>query len=106
MAQNEVIELLKRYCMLLKMSGIPIEKAFLYGSYARGVQTEESDIDIMLVSSLFDSDSADAAIKAWSFTRKIDTRIEPYTVGLQKFLNDDISPLLQVVKQEGIEIKI
>ena len=60
----------------------------------------------MLVSKLFDASDADANIKAWSFTRKIDTRIEPYTVGLQQFLTDDVSPLLQIVKQEGIEIKI
>jgi hypothetical protein len=37
-------------------------------------------------------------------TGQIDTRIEPYTVGLKKFLSDDVSPLLQIVKHEGIEI--
>ena len=105
MAQSEVIELLKQYCLLLNISGIPVEKAFLYGSYSRGDVTPDSDIDIMLVSQMFDADNADANIKAWSYTRKIDTRIEPYTVGLQQFLNDEVSPLLQIVKQEGIEIK-
>ncbi|NCO55716.1 MAG: hypothetical protein COZ21_14395 [Bacteroidetes bacterium CG_4_10_14_3_um_filter_31_20] len=105
MAQSEVIELLKQYCLLLNISGIPVEKAFLYGSYSRGDATPDSDIDIMLVSQMFDADNADANIKAWSYTRKIDTRIEPYTVGLQQFLNDEVSPLLQIVKQEGIEIK-
>ena len=102
MAQSEVIELLKQYCLLLNISGIPVEKAFLYGSYSRGDATPDSDIDIMLVSQMFDADNADANIKAWSYTRKIDTRIEPYTVGLQQFLNDEVSPLLQIVKQEGI----
>ena len=106
MAQSEVIELIKQYCALLIISGIPVDKAFLFGSYANGNATSESDIDIMLVSKLFDASDADANIKAWSFTRKIDTRIEPYTVGLQQFLTDDGSPLLQIVKQEGIEIKI
>lgn len=106
MAQSEVIELLKQYCLLLNTSGIPVEKAFLYGSYARGEATPDSDIDVMLVSKMFDSEDADANIKAWSFTRKINTHIEPYTVGLQKFLTDDISPLLQIVKKEGIEIKL
>jgi len=105
MAKSEVIELLKQYCLLLNISGIPVEKAFLYGSYSRGDATPDSDIDIMLVSQMFDADNADANIKAWSYTRKIDTRIEPYTVGLQQFLNDEVSPLLQIVKQEGIEIK-
>jgi len=104
MAQSEVIELLKQYCLLLNISGITVEKAFLYGSYARGDAKPESDIDIMLVSQMFDDDDADTNIKAWSYTRKIDTRIEPYTIGLQQYLYDDLSPLLQIVKQEGIEI--
>jgi uncharacterized protein len=104
MAQREVIELLKKYCTLLILSGIPVERAFLYGSYARGEATEISDIDIMLVSPIFDSADTDANIKSWSLTRKIDTRIEPYTVGSKRFLTDDVSPLLQIVKQEGIEI--
>ena len=33
---------------------MPVEKAYLYGSYARGEENEESDIDILLVSELFD----------------------------------------------------
>lgn len=104
MAKSEVIKLLKEYCLLLNTSGIPIKMAFLFGSYARGEETENSDIDIMLVSPIFDSADVDANIKTWSLTRKIDTRIEPYTVGLKKFLTDDFSPLLQIVKQEGIKI--
>ena len=104
MAQSEVIKLLKQYCLLLNTSGITVVKAFLYGSYSRGDATPDSDIDIMLVSKMFDSNDADANIKAWSFTRKIDTRIEPYTVGLKQYLTDEISPLIQIVKQEGIEI--
>jgi len=104
MAQSEVIELLKQYCILLNISGIPVEKAFLYGSYARGDAKPESDIDIMLVSQKFDAEDAENNIKAWSYTRKIDARIEPYTVGLQQYLHDEVSPLLQIVKQEGIEI--
>ena len=104
MAKNEVIELLKKYCILLNSVGIPIEKAFLYGSYSRNQATIDSDIDVMLVSSAFDSDDDSSNIKAWSLTRKINSRIEPYTVGLKQYLNDDNSPLLQVVKKEGIEI--
>jgi predicted nucleotidyltransferase len=104
MAQSEVIELLKQYCLLLNISGIKVDKAFLYGSYAHNEATKDSDIDIMLVSKMFDANEADANIKAWSFTRKVDSRIEPYTVGLQQFLNDNDSPLLQIVKKEGIEI--
>ncbi len=106
MSKKEAIKLLKQYCALLNKSGIPIEKAFLYGSYVYDKADPDSDIDIMLVSKMFDSDDAEANIKAWSFTRKIDSRIEPYTVGTNQFQTDDISPLLQIVKKDGIEIKL
>jgi len=106
MAQREVIEILKQYCSLLNTSGIPIERAFLYGSYAKNEAHKDSDIDILLVSKLFDCDDDELKIKAWSFTRKVDTRIEPYTVGLSHFLKDDASPLLQQIKLDGIEIEI
>jgi uncharacterized protein len=105
MAQSEIIEILKKYCTLLNLSGIKVEKAFLYGSHARGDASPDSDIDILLVSKSFDN-SDEEAIKAWSFTRKIDTRIEPYTVGLHQFLNDEVSPLLQIIKQHGIEVEL
>ena len=105
MAQSEVIALLKQYCTLLNLSGIPVDKAFLYGSYLHGNATLESDIDVMIVSSVFDQQNDLLKAKAWRLTEKVDLKIEPYTIGLQKFLNDDISPLLQIVKQEGIPIQ-
>lgn len=104
MAQSEVIEILKRYCLLLNISGIPVERAFLYGSYSRNEATPESDIDIMIVSSVFDEVDDLLKAKVWRLTEKIDLKIEPYIVGSKRFLTDDVSPLLQIVKQEGIEI--
>ena len=106
MATDEVIEIVRQYCLLLNASGIPVEKAFLYGSYARGEQNPDSDIDVMLVSKQFDGNDPQSGILAWTLTRRINSRIEPYTVGLHKFLTDDVSPLLQIVKSEGIEIEL
>lgn len=105
MAQNEILEILKKYCQLLNLTGILVEKAFLFGSYSRGNSTPESDIDIMIVSTAFDNCDDLIKAKAWRLTEKINLKIEPYTVGLKQFLTDDVSPLLQIVKQEGIEIK-
>ncbi|OFX19206.1 MAG: hypothetical protein A2033_17560 [Bacteroidetes bacterium GWA2_31_9] len=59
----------------------------------------------MIVSTSFDNCDDLIKAKAWRLTEKINLKIEPYTIGLQQFLNDDVSPLLQIVKQEGIEIK-
>jgi len=104
MAQSEVIDILKKYCTLLNLSGIPVKKAFLYGSYSKNEATTDSDIDIMIVPEVFDKSNDMLKARAWRLTEKINIKIEPYTIGLKQFLNDDVSPLLQIVKQEGIQI--
>jgi predicted nucleotidyltransferase len=106
MSQREVIDKVRQYCLLLNSSGITVEKAFLFGSWARGDSREESDIDVMIVSSVFDTYNDMLKAKAWRMTENIDLKIEPYTVGLKRFETDDITPLLQIVKKEGIEIAV
>jgi predicted nucleotidyltransferase len=106
MSQKEVIDKVKQYCLLLNSSGITVEKAFLFGSWARGDSRQESDIDVMIVSSMFDTYDVMLKAKAWRMTETIDLKIEPYTVGLKRFENDHISPLLQIIKTEGIEIAV
>lgn len=103
-AQKEVIDLVKKYCLLLNSSGIPVEKAYLFGSWARNQAISDSDIDVMIVSSVFDNGEDLDKAKAWRITEKIDFKIEPYTVGSERFKTDNISPLLQIVRKEGIEV--
>ena len=104
MSQTDVINILKEYLSLLKKSGIPIEKAYLYGSYARNQAYNESDIDVMLVSDFFDSNDVYILSKPWNYTVEIDYRIEPVSVSTKRFISDDVSPLLEIVRREGIEI--
>ena len=101
---NKNIEKLRIYVDILVKEGIEIDKAFLFGSYARDDKTKESDIDIMLVSKIFDQPDDQLIGLVWRLTRKVDSRLEPYTVGLNQFNTDNISPLLQIVKKEGVEI--
>ena len=106
MAKKEVISLIRKFLKRLFQEGIPIEKAFLYGSFARGEQDEDSDIDVMLVSEAYDENDDRTVGKTWRISSSIDTRIEPYTVGKQRFLMDEFTPLLQIVKKEGLEIQV
>ncbi len=105
MSQTDVINIIRAYLLVLKKAGINIDKAYLYGSYARNEANDESDIDVLLVSSLFDTDDDYVLSKPWLFTKKVDYRIEPLSIGLKKFTTDDTSPIIEVVRQTGIEIK-
>jgi predicted nucleotidyltransferase len=104
MAQSEIIKLLQSYILLLNEAGLKIQKAFLYGSFARNEARVDSDIDVMLVSDTFDTFDIKTKAKAWQLTRKVDGRIEPFTIGTKRFFSDDDSALVDQVKREGIEI--
>ncbi len=105
MDRKETLSKVSEYIRILNDSGLLIDKAFLFGSAARNDWNEGSDIDVMLVSKRFDDSSDDLAYGLiWKLTRKVDRRIEPFAVGLFRFDNDEVSPLLQIVKKEGIPI--
>ena len=96
--------MIKKYLQLLKQEGLIIDKAFLYGSYVRNEENKNSDIDLLLVSSQINVSDDDQIGKIWALTRKVNSKIEPYLISSDKYQNDDISPIIQIVKQEGIEI--
>lgn len=102
MAKNEVIDILKRYIYLLRSEGIIIDRAFLYGSYLSNTATKDSDIDLMIV--MDNENDDDLAGKIWSLTQKVNTKIEPFLVGKNRFYNNDPSPLIDLVKKTGLEI--
>jgi len=106
MVQQEAINIVKQYIRNLKNDGIPIKLAYLYGSYARNEATEDSDIDVLLVSDIFDTDDDYILSKPWSPKYRVDFRIEPLAVGLKRFQTDDVSPILELVRQEGIEVQV
>jgi hypothetical protein len=56
------------------------------------------------VSDQFDVSNDFLAGKIWALTRNVNSRIEPFIVGSKKFENDEISPIIQIVKKEGLEI--
>ncbi len=102
MAKNEVIEILKLYLNLLRTEGVFVDKAFLYGSYLTGSATSESDIDVMIIT---DNENDDyLAGKIWKLTRNVNSKIEPFLVGKNRFYSNDNSPLVDLVKRTGLEI--
>ncbi len=101
MAKREIVEILRKYIYILRSEGITIDRAYLYGSYLSNTATNESDIDIMIVTEKEDDDLTG---KVWSLTRKVNSKIEPYLVGKVRFNNSFDSPLIDLVKRTGLEI--
>ena len=104
MAKREVIELLKKYIVLLNAEAISVDRALLFGSYSNDTATDSSDIDVMIVSDKYDETDDLVIGKIWKLTRNISTRIKPYLIGLKRFKDDTSSPLVGMIKAEGVQI--
>lgn len=104
MVDKEIIIIIKDYLKILEDKGLHISKAYLYGSQAKGVASKDSDIDLMLISPLFDDNADKYAGIIWFSASEVSYKLEPMTVGEKKFLSDIYSPLIGLVKREGIEI--
>ena len=99
-----VIEKVKRYLNELTRYGINIEKAYLYGSYARGNYHKDSDIDIVIISSDFQGMRFYDWQRIAPLTEDIDLRIEPMPYRPGDFT--DSEPLAVEVMANGEEIKM
>lgn len=79
-----------------------IEAIILFGSYAKGTENEDSDIDIAIISSDF-KDIIDDGANLIDYTWKIDTRIEPHPITTEDYENI-ATPFVQEVINTGIKV--
>ena len=76
-------------------------KIILFGSYARGNQHPESDIDLAVVFRDF-SDPFDLQLEMMRIRRKIDTRIEPHAFRFRDF--NESNPIVHEILKCGVPV--
>lgn len=106
MVDQQIISSIKVYVNLLNREGFDISRVFLFGSFARGEANDTSDIDLMLLSESLNDDDVQKKGRAWVLTRQVDSRIEPLLVSKKRFQSDEGSPILEIVRKEGLELRI
>ena len=99
MDKNTVINLAMAYKELLK-GHFEFEKMYIFGSYANGNFTENSDIDIALIVNDYEYDFLTTIPKLWNLRSKIDNRIEPIVIDR----SNDKSGFYDEILNYGIEI--
>jgi predicted nucleotidyltransferase len=99
MDKSEVINKIRQYRILLK-DHFDIEKVYLFGSYARETNREDSDIDVAIIVKKIKGDYFSTTPLLWKLRRQIDDRIEPVLIEKD---NDD-SGFLEEIQKNGIEI--
>ncbi|OFY88036.1 MAG: nucleotidyltransferase, partial [Bacteroidetes bacterium RIFCSPLOWO2_12_FULL_31_6] len=77
-------------------------KIILFGSYTKGTQTENSDIDIAIVFKDF-KDTLNMQLELMRLRRKIDSRIEPHPFREIDF--NASNPVVYEILKYGLELK-
>ncbi|MCD6533448.1 MAG: nucleotidyltransferase domain-containing protein [Deltaproteobacteria bacterium] len=83
-----------------------VEKAFLYGSYSSETETDDSDIDLIIVTNNKDADNDFIIGRIWQLTKKINSKIESFLIGLDRFNKNNCSPLINLIREKGIKIAL
>ncbi len=103
MAKKKVINIIKKYLDYLEKDGIKVDKAILFGSYAKNKYQSESDIDVLIISKSFGENRVIEGQELFKRTRFVDARIEPIPVAKKEFENKTNS-FYNEIKKYGIEI--
>lgn len=99
MGKREVIKKLVKYKLLIS-SHFDVDKVILFGSYARGTQKTDSDIDVAVIVNSVDTDFFTYAPLLWKLRLEIDNRIEPVLL----INGQDDSGFLKEIQHTGIVI--
>lgn len=108
MAQKRIPEKVKRslqaFIKEIEEDHIPVQRVYVFGSYAKGTQHQWSDLDVCVISSKF-THPWKALEYLWKKRPKnIDPMIEPVGFSLKDFSGDD-STLVAEIKNNGIRFR-
>lgn len=98
----KVRDIIASYLQALSQHNIPIKEAILFGSYAKGTTQEWSDIDIALVSDIFDGDRINDKDKIRKITLSVSSEIEVLPFSPRDFNLQN--PLAKEILTSGIRL--
>jgi Predicted nucleotidyltransferases len=101
MDKGEALKIANRYIDTISNKYV-ILQAFMFGSFAKGTNHDDSDIDIAIVVNNV-SDIIDTQIDMMKLRRKVDLRIEPHPFTLSDFNKEN--PVVNEILKNGIQIK-
>ena len=101
MDKGEALKIATRYVDTISSKYV-ILQAFMFGSFAKGTNHADSDIDIAIVLKN-GSDIIDTQIDMMKLRRKVDLRIEPHPFAITDFTLEN--PVVNEILKSGILIK-
>ncbi len=102
MVDKSIIDTAIRYVKLIPAE-LEVKKAFLFGSYAKGLAKDDSDIDIAIVIENM-TDFFSTQTQLMRARRSVDLRIEPHPIDEADFTNNN--PFAFEILKNGVEILV
>lgn len=99
---QDIINAVNRFRDAIK-NDVKVKKVFIFGSYANGNYTDDSDIDVCVIAEGIENNF----LALWNIAPRIllaDSRIEPVVFSYNDYLEDPSFGLLREIKEKGIEI--
>lgn len=78
-----------------------IKEVYLFGSYAKGTNTADSDIDVAVILDS-NNNTFDLLVELMMYTSNIDLRIEPHPIKEEDFKEGN--PFVQEIIDTGIKV--
>ncbi len=100
---DKVKKIIDKYLVALRDNNIPVNQAILFGSYAKGNYDAWSDIDLVLVSEVFEGIRIKDRGKIRLITLNVSSDIEVLPYCPKDFNSDD--PFVKEIIETGIKMK-
>lgn len=102
MLEPSILMAVEKYIAAVKDAGIHVEFVVVFGSHATGCNHEWSDIDLLVVSPLFENMVDRKYLNLlWRLAGRTDSRIEPIPCGLRQWDEDDANAIIEIARREG-----
>ena len=99
---TKVISLIKKFKNKI-ITELDVKKVFIFGSYAKGNYTINSDIDVCVIAQNIENNYL-TMLQIAPKIIDIDTRIEPVVFSFDEYQSQETYGLLKEIKKYGIEI--
>ena len=107
MADGAAVATVRAYLRRLVDLGLEPRFTVLFGSHAVGEPDEWSDIDVVVVSPVFDGRKDRGDIDClWVATLDVDDRLEPIPCGVREWEHDDARALLEIARCTGRRVDL
>ena len=107
MVDRPIVKSVQDYLKTVQKEGITVRFGIVFGSHASGSSDPWSDIDVLVVSPLFDAPQNRQDVDMlWRLAARSDSRIEPIPCGERQWNEDSSSAIVEIARREGETIRL